>query len=141
MQKNKKLGFSLIELMVVIAILSILVTIIFPSYRLYTRRAHYTEIIQAVIPYKLGVQECFETTGDLTLCGAGENGVPLAMQNTSEVGLVENIRVEPGGLITVTPKNKYGITEQDTYQLNPMINQEILSWKTSGGGVAQGYAK
>ena len=137
---KKQRGFTLIELMVVIAILGILATIAVPSYRTYTRRAHYTEIVQAVAPYKLGVEVCFQNTGDLSNCQAGKFGVPKNMNHEGDNNLMASIEVDEGGKITVIPRELYGITPKDDYVLTPTPNNERLEWNASGGSVVAGYA-
>lgn len=137
---GKLTGFSLLELMIVIAIIGILIAITIPSYQVYTRRAHYTEVVEAAIPFRIGIEECFEITDKLDECLAGKNGVPNNITTEESSGLIHSIQIAAAGTIVITPNNKYGISDQDTYILTPEIHQEKLIWKTSGGGVAKGYA-
>ena len=131
-------GFSLIELMIVVAIIGILVAIILPSYQIYIRRAHYVEIVQATTPYKMSVQECFQITNDLNECGSGKNGIMTS--NTSLSSMIQSIQIDNAGKIIVIPASKYGLTADDDYVLTPMVKQGQLFWTSGGGGVTHGYA-
>ncbi|MGQ7951987.1 prepilin-type N-terminal cleavage/methylation domain-containing protein, partial [Providencia huashanensis] len=51
-------GFSLIEIMVVIAIISILSAIAIPGYQGYMQKAAMTDVLQMVLPYKSSIELC-----------------------------------------------------------------------------------
>ena len=132
-------GFTLIELLMAIAIVGILTAIAIPSYQTYTRKAHYTEIVQASAPFKLGIEECFQLNGDTKDCKPGKNGVPQNIVAGSGVGLIDSVIIGNNSVITITPYDKYGIKPTDTYILTPEQKNNQLIWKKSGGGVDQGY--
>ncbi len=133
-------GFTLIEILIVIAIVGILVAVAIPSYQSYTRRAHFTEIVQAASPFKLGVEECFHIMGTLEDCNSGRQGVPPAITaGSGPAGLVDSIQVNQG-VITITPKAKFGITPDQTYVLTPTNSNNALAWSRSGGAVTSGLA-
>jgi len=63
MKRNVQQGFTLIELMIVIAIVAILVALAVPAYQDYTVRAKVSECINGAAPLKLAVAEHFQTNG------------------------------------------------------------------------------
>lgn len=138
--KLKNQGFTLIELLIAIAIIGILTAIALPSYQNYTRKAHYSEIVLATSPYRVGIEECFQIENDLTVCKAGNHGVPANIETGQGVGLVDSITVGDNGVITIKPKNLYGIDNADDYILTPTIKNNQLTWQKSGGSVEKGYA-
>ncbi len=129
---NQESGFTLVELMIVIAIIGILMAAGIPSYNKYIKKAHYSEIIQAITPYKIQVEECLQVYNGIEQCNIKRNQV---INNK----LVNTISISEEGIIKVTPNNKYGITENDTYILTPEITSHGVHWKKSGGGVSNGY--
>ena len=77
--KQTQKGFTLIELMIVVAIIGILAAVAIPAYSNYTKKAKFTEVTQATQAMKSALEACQADTNDLTLCINGSNGVPPAI--------------------------------------------------------------
>lgn len=135
---NNQAGFTLLELMITLAIISLLLMMALPKYQQYLRRARYTELVQAAAPYQLGVAECFTETTDLKQCQSGLQGIPAPI--TEPIQHIQSLVVQ-NGVITITPVAKDGFSASDTYVLTPEIQQSQLTWQTSGGGIKKGYAR
>lgn len=138
--KTMEKGFTLIELMIVIAIVGILAAVALPAYQNYTKRAAYSEVIAAMSNAKAGVNECYQLTSALTGCDAGSNGVPADITGVAD-GALASIETE-NGIITATPNAYKGIAADDTCLLTPTAdsgNSTFLDWDYSGACVSDGY--
>lgn len=66
----KSRGFTLIELMIVIAIIGILAAIAVPQYSTYTKRAKFSEVKIAATPVKSAVELCYQQTNGINACNS-----------------------------------------------------------------------
>ena len=135
--RHSESAFTLIELMIVIAIISILIAIALPSYQNYTRRAHFTELVQAAAPLKLAVEQCYQMYDTLNECHSGSGGIEKTTPFPAN-SLVHTAEVEKKGVIHLIPKARYGILASSDYQLIPEATQHGLIWHAEGGAIKQG---
>jgi type IV pilus assembly protein PilE len=68
--KSGQKGFTLVELMIVVAIIGILAAIVVPSYREYVQRARAADATGVVADMRIKMEQCFQDNRDYTLCGA-----------------------------------------------------------------------
>ena len=135
--KRSVRGFTLLEMLIVLAVLGLLATIAIPAFQNYTRRLYFSDVVKATAVYQAAVTECFLSQRKLTKCNAGSHKIPAAI--TSPEGAVASIDVD-AGIITATPVTKRGIQTTDTYILTPTIQNDTLKWRSSGGSIENGYA-
>lgn len=139
MIKRRQLGYTLVEMIVTIGIVGVLAAVAMPSYEEYVKKSRYTEMVTASAPYKDAVSVCFNRTGSLLTCSAGQNGVPSNISNSS-ASLLRYLFTLPNGVIFALPNNQDGFTLLgDYYILTPSVTNGVITWQFSGPAVTKGY--
>ena len=80
-------GFSLIELMVAIAIIGILAVVALPAYQSYVKRAEFAQVIEDWDALKVALELCWELEGDLRKCDTSHGGIAAAIKGLAGVGV------------------------------------------------------
>ncbi len=137
-QHHRIFGFSLIELLVAIAIVAILAAAGIPAYLSYLTKSRMSEVVTAADKYRAAVAECLDqNAGTATNCDGGSEGIPANI--TSGTGHISTVTVTDG-VITATPRAQGGLTSSDTYILTPTYSSTNgVSWTVSGGACTNSH--
>ena len=120
MMKTVQKGFTLIELMIVVAIIGILAAIAIPAYQDYTIRAQVTEGLNLASDLKASVAELYAERGDWAGIDSGALGLPAAADKTGKY--VDSIAVAGGGITITFGGDASGNIDAETLGLLPYTN-------------------
>lgn len=127
---KKTQGFTLIELMIVVAIIGILAAVALPAYQNYSNRAAFSELVLAVTPRKTAVELAIQTRSPAAV--ADLDGGALGIPADVAAGAATHGAAVLNGAITMTWQSDGGDLAGVTYTLTAGGVTPPVQW-TEGG--------
>jgi type IV pilus assembly protein PilA len=142
MTNKAQKGFTLIELMIVVAIIGILAAVALPAYQTYTQKAKYSEVVLATSTQKTAIEICGQTVATTpatfaSACIADSNGI-VNSANTGEVQSVTVTSVTPNIIITGIGKTAT-FPNAETYIMTATWLAGQITWEKTGTCIKAGY--
>ena len=126
--KTMQKGFTLIELMIVVAIIGILAAVALPAYQDYTVRAKMSEVILAMSACRTSITELYQTGG--TPPGANNWGCEYG--GTTATKYVAGVNTSANGVVTATVQAISASVNQSVVTLTPMVSSSAAATITAG---------
>lgn len=127
--KTMQKGFTLIELMIVVAIIGILAAVALPAYQDYTIRAKMSEVILGMSACRTSITEVYQS-GPTTAPGAGGWGCEVGA--TQQTKYVAGINTDANGVVTATVQGISGSVNNSVVTLIPLQDASTAATFTAG---------
>ena len=133
MKKENQKGFTLIELMIVVAIIGILAAVALPAYQTYTKKAKFSEVVTALAAVRTAVNICMSQNATLESCDTGsEIGYNLSAAKAGDS--VSTVVINETDAVLTAAGTEAAFGSERTYILTPTYNRttDSLTWEASG---------
>ncbi|WP_445426107.1 pilin [Alishewanella sp. HL-SH06] len=136
--KRVQQGFTLIELMIVVAIIGILAAIALPQYQTYTKKARFAEVVLAAQSVKSAIDVCYQTRGAgvLTACDTAEE-IGANLTGAAAGGNVASVAITATTAV-ITATGDATTVNGATFTLTPAETNGSLTWTQGGTCIAAG---
>ncbi|HUG97810.1 MAG TPA: pilin [Gammaproteobacteria bacterium] len=122
-------GFTLIELMIVVAIIGILAAVALPAYQDYTIRAKMSEVILVMSACRTSITEVYQSGGTTA---PGANGWGCEISASQQTKYVAGVTTTIDGMVTATVQGVADVVNTSVVTLTPLSDATTAAVFTAG---------